>query len=134
MATAATINIAWLDGFSSAAARSTSAATVDTLSFTWTGSHNVYSMPSEAAFDGCDFSGATNLGASSPVTQALSGSGPWYFACRVGSHCSSGQKLAATASNNAPTNAPTNLGDTNAPSSAPTSGPTQIYTSSATSV
>ena len=49
MATAATIDIAWLSGFNSAAARSTTATTGDTLSFTWTGSHNVYSMPSQAS-------------------------------------------------------------------------------------
>ena len=95
-AAAATVPIDWVAGFNDIDARAQIATTGDTLEFTWSSStHNVYSMASQTAFDDCDFTGATDLGSTSPVTQLLSGDGPWFFACQVGSHCSSGQKLMA---------------------------------------
>jgi hypothetical protein len=66
----------------------------DTLKFVWTGGHNVYQMKDKAAFDSCDFSGGTNLGAASPVYHTM-GAATTYFACKVGSHCANGQKLSA---------------------------------------
>ena len=74
------------------------AAVGDSLLFQWSGypSHNVYRMADEAAFNNCDFSGATNLGDSSPVEITITEL-PVYFACSVGSHCANGQKLAVTA-------------------------------------
>ena len=66
----------------------------EVLKFIWTGGHNVYLMKDTAAFDACDFSTGTNLGAASPVYYTM-GATTTYFACQVGSHCSIGQKLSA---------------------------------------
>ena len=66
----------------------------EVLKFVWSGGHNVYQMKDKAAFDACDFSGGTNLGAASPVYHTM-GAATTYFACKVGSHCSIGQKLSA---------------------------------------
>ena len=40
-------------------------ATDATITFTWSFTHNVYEMPSEAAMNSCDFSGAKELAPSS---------------------------------------------------------------------
>ena len=90
------IEINWLAGFGSADARAKTAAVGDSMRFEWSGYHNVYQMADEAAFNNCDFSGATNLGDSSPVEITITEL-PAYFACSVGSHCANGQKLAVTA-------------------------------------
>jgi hypothetical protein len=67
----------------------------DTLRFTWTGAHNVYIMH-QTAWDNCDFTGATDLGSTSPLdfvipTSATVGIKLW-FGCEMAGHCSSGQK------------------------------------------
>lgn len=79
------------------------------LQFEWSGSHNVYLLPSEAAYNSCDFSGATLLGSSSPLTYDIptSTNTSLYFACSVGSHCNSGQKLEVEVRTLSPTSAPT---------------------------
>merc|ERR1711871_1936625 len=67
------------------------------VTFRWNGGHDVYLMESEEAYDSCDFSSATKLGLSSPVSYTIPSDSdltPVYFACSVGSHCSNGQKLA----------------------------------------
>ena len=51
-------------------------------------------MVDKAAFDGCDFTGATDLG--DLQLQYTIAALPAYFACSVGNHCVSGQKLAVT--------------------------------------
>ena len=66
----------------------------DVLKFGWAGTHNVYQMKDKAAFDSCDFSGSANIGGVSPVYYTM-GAATTYFACKVGSHCVSGQKLSA---------------------------------------
>ena len=66
----------------------------EVLKFEWTGGHNVYQMKDKATFDACDFTGATNLGATSPVYHTM-GADTTYFACQVGLHCKNGQKLTA---------------------------------------
>jgi hypothetical protein len=68
------------------------------LEFTWAGGHNVYLMKDKAAFDACKFDTATKLADKSGYKHHVMGKNGdvLYFACQVGSHCSSGQKLAVT--------------------------------------
>ena len=87
-------SIPWTAGFGDPAARTLGVKDGDVLKFVWTGGHNVYLMKDKAAFDSCDFSGGTNLGGASPVYYTM-GAATTYFACKVGSHCVSGQKLSA---------------------------------------
>merc|ERR1712166_131994 len=114
----ATVHVPWTAGFDDASARTKTVTTGDTLHFMWTGSHNVFQMASETAFNDCDFTGATDKGSTSPVAVPLSGAGPWYFACQVGAHCTNGQKLAVT---NGVTTAPTTAAPTAASPTPPTS-------------
>ena len=65
------------------------------FTFKWTGSHNVYRFPSEAAYKACDFSRATFV-ADRSFTMTLKGSGTFYFGCKVTGHCRAGQKVAVT--------------------------------------
>jgi len=93
--------VPWEAGFSSADARTMTASVGDTLKFTWNGPHNVYVMPDAAAVTACDFTGATELCASRPgddgSCETTLSTLPAYFACKVGSHCTSGQHLTVTA-------------------------------------
>ena len=92
-------HVEWLAGFQDETARSKTAIVGDSLHFMWDetyGAHNVYKMADKAAFDSCDFAGATNLGAASPVEYTLTAL-PTYFACEIAGHCGAGQKLAVTA-------------------------------------
>ena len=95
-------HVQWLAGFgtdaAAVAARSKTAHVGDSLHFMWGGdnAHNVHMMANKAAFDSCDFTGATNLGAVSPVEYKLTAL-PTYFACQIPGHCAAGQKLAVTA-------------------------------------
>ena len=70
------------------------------ITFKWNGFHNVYEMPSEAAMNACDFSGAQELSPSSSggsVTVDAPAAGETkYYACEVGSHCNAGQRVAIT--------------------------------------
>merc|ERR1719420_1006354 len=72
----------------------------ETITFKWNGFHNVYEMPSEAAMNACDFSGAQELSPSSSggsVTVDAPAAGETkYYACEVGSHCNAGQRVAIT--------------------------------------
>merc|ERR1711907_600724 len=75
----------------------------ETVVFKYSTSHNVYSIPTKAGYDACDFSGATELGSTSQGggTGALpnvynyqcSSPGQAYIACEVGAHCAAGQKV-----------------------------------------
>ena len=88
-------SIPWNKGFSGKAEDQTmDVKSGEVLKFVWSGGHNVYLLKGKAAFDACDFAGATNLGAASPVYHTM-GTATAYFACEVGSHCKSGQKLSA---------------------------------------
>merc|ERR1712166_893772 len=130
----AMVHVQWTAGLNGdASARTKTVTTGDTLHFMWTGSHNVYQMASETAFNDCDFTGATDKGSTSPVSVPLSGAGPWYFACSVGAHCTNGQKLAVT---NGVTTAPTTAAPTAASPTPPTatSGNGAVEFSSAATV
>ena len=79
----------------SAAEQSISVKSDEPFTFKWTGSHNVYKFPSEAAYKACDFSRATFV-ADRSFTMTLKGSGTVYFGCKVTGHCRAGQKVAVT--------------------------------------
>ena len=75
----------------------------DVLQFEYSPSHNVWLMPSEAAYEACDFSGATELagawlneGSTNLFEVELTEAGTFWFACEVGSHCTYNQKIAVT--------------------------------------
>jgi len=91
----------WVSGFGNPANQVLTVNEGDTIKFDWSSSHNVQQMADSAKFTGCDFAGATMLGDTSPVTSDALTVGTHYYACSVGSHCASGQKLAVTV-NSAP--------------------------------
>lgn len=92
----------WTIGFSGAEEhQKLSVFDGDMVEFLWKGTHNVYQMKDKTAFDACDFVGSTPVGntfGTSGVREVISsGDGTiHYFACKVGSDCSGGQKLAIT--------------------------------------
>jgi hypothetical protein len=88
-------SINWNAGFTDSAARAKKAKIGDLLTFSWSGMHDVYVLSSKGAFDSCDLTNATKIGAASPTKYTIS-SLPVYFACQVGAHCKAGQKLAVT--------------------------------------
>ena len=79
----------------SAAEQSVTVKSGESVTFKWSGTHDVYRFPSEAAYKSCDFSSATFVSSSS-FTLTLRGAGTFYFACKVASHCKFGQKVAIT--------------------------------------
>ena len=83
-------------GFTNRSAQYLSASAPVILSFEWTGSHNVYSLPDWKAFENCDFSGAHLLGEKSPTTYTRTKDQSQFFACHKPGHCVKGQKLAVT--------------------------------------
>jgi len=116
-----TYAIDWTAGFGNVPAQSMEAEIGDSLIFNDVGGHNIYLMPTKAAFDDCDFSSATLLSNNNGYMHTLT-SLPMYFACRVGSHCRAGQKLSVTSS-----------ASTAIPSLMPTEMPTVLTTIEATS-
>ena len=66
--------------------------------FVWTGTHNVYAFNDKEAYDTCDFTRATLVGAVSPVVVRASSqpTGTMYYGCEVSGHCGAGQKIAIT--------------------------------------
>jgi plastocyanin len=103
-----------------------SVAAGTTVTFSWTGGHNVYAMPDETDFNNCDFGSSTNLGSTSGVSVDPADGSTKYYGCEVGSHCIMGQKIAITweaASTAAPVVAPT-AAPTPRPSVAATLAPT----------
>ena len=78
----------------------------DKLSFKYTAFHNVYLMPSQEAYESCDFSAATELASVSygggegdipnKYEAVTTATGTLYFACQIASHCAQGQKIAVT--------------------------------------
>eukprot|EP01001_Neometanema_parovale_P011055 NODE_7295_length_777_cov_44.279817_g7054_i0.p1 GENE.NODE_7295_length_777_cov_44.279817_g7054_i0~~NODE_7295_length_777_cov_44.279817_g7054_i0.p1 ORF type:complete len:188 (+),score=65.55 NODE_7295_length_777_cov_44.279817_g7054_i0:103-666(+) len=76
-------------------------ATGQAVLFTWTsGTHTVHQFASVTAYNACDFTGATELKASTVGTTAAPGSytytaaaGTHYFGCATAGHCASGQKI-----------------------------------------
>ena len=70
------------------------------ITFEWPSVHNVWEMPSKAAFDACDFSAATQtcpvqVGGSCTIS-APPADTTKYYACQVGLHCQRGQVVAIT--------------------------------------
>jgi len=119
--TSETHAIDWTVGFGNIPAQSMEAEVGDSLIFNDVDGHNIYLMPSKSAFDHCDFSSATLLSNNNGYQHILT-SLPLYFACRVGSHCRAGQKLAVTSS-----------ASTAIPSFMPTDMPTILTSIEATS-
>ena len=90
-------DVAWSTGMT-ADQQEESASVGDSIVFTWTSFHNVYMFADEAAFNACDFAGATELAPAdvNTYTFEVTDTGTFYFGCSVGSHCNAGQKLALT--------------------------------------
>ena len=78
----------------------------DKLSFKYTEYHNVYLMPSQEAYESCDFSAATELASDSygggegsnpnKYEAVTTATGTLYFACQISEHCAADQKIAVT--------------------------------------
>jgi len=96
LAFAAEVPFDWVSGFGVPANQVLEVSEGDMIKFEWSSGHNVEQMADETKFTGCDFSGSTMLGDTSPVTTAALTVGTHYYACSVGSHCAAGQKLAVT--------------------------------------
>lgn len=62
----------------------------DTVTFTFSSSHNVYEFPDQQAFNACNFTLSDEIGSSGPLTVPFPEAGTRFFGCEVGSHCSSG--------------------------------------------
>ena len=80
-----------------------SAAAGDTITFTWSYTHDVVTIDDESDYDACTDSAMTSPGSgydSSPYTYTLGSSlsvgDKVYFTCSVGSHCNNNQKLTVT--------------------------------------
>uniref|UniRef100_A0A7S2UCD2 Phytocyanin domain-containing protein n=1 Tax=Attheya septentrionalis TaxID=420275 RepID=A0A7S2UCD2_9STRA len=117
----------------------------DTVSFGWdvVSVHNVYTMPSLASYQACDFNAAQAIGSISPTLYTFTENdvGTVWFACQLAGHCSfASQKIEFTVSPAVPatapptsqpstspvTNAPTTPFPTNDPTFAPTASPTTL--------
>jgi hypothetical protein len=85
--TTTTTNIPWDVITSSAFPPVTSLKTNDSLTFDFAGEvHNVYQFPDKFAYNDCNFSNATEVSDSGPVTINVT-EGVTYFGCSVGNHC-----------------------------------------------
>merc|ERR1711865_1136907 len=73
-------------------ATSYTASVGDTVTFSWSGGHNVFLHPTNA----CDDAGATEVSSSSPAIYTFTEAGSFTFACQVGQHCGNGQILTFT--------------------------------------
>eukprot|EP00270_Netrium_digitus_P006556 TRINITY_DN19139_c0_g1_i1.p1 TRINITY_DN19139_c0_g1~~TRINITY_DN19139_c0_g1_i1.p1 ORF type:complete len:309 (+),score=35.10 TRINITY_DN19139_c0_g1_i1:41-928(+) len=75
-------------------AKATPLSVGDVVSFNYSCCHNVYSLPNQAAFDACDFSSSTDLGASTdeaaPIYVNVTTIPQWII-CTA--HCLYGQKV-----------------------------------------
>jgi len=102
--------------------------------FKYTAYHDVWKMASQAAWESCSFTGATQVGGqgagggsgSHPNQVSVAVTENSWFACSIGSHCANGQKLAVLTS---PTPAPTP-----APTAQPTSSPVGTATTTTPSL
>lgn len=85
--------------------------------FKYSANHNVYQLGSAAAFEACNFTGATEIGNTTQgggsgsypnhFSYTCTQSGSVYLACQVGSHCAGGQKVVVACGSMAPTSATT---------------------------
>ena len=107
LATAAAANVDWESMHDYGVAKTLSADAGETVTFDWTGTHDVWLMADQAAYDSCSFTGATEIHSTSVKTGDVAGLGETkYYACSVVDHCNEGQKIAITWSGTA-TPAPT---------------------------
>ena len=86
----------WESGFSDPDMQHATVKGNSSIGFYWDGMHNIYELPDKAAYDACDFSKATvNTEAvkNGKATVDFPALGNRFFACQVGSHCKSGQKV-----------------------------------------
>ena len=85
-----------------------SVAVGDTVTFSWSFSHNVYLSASQADYNSCATTGGTMLATTSVNTyqHTFSSAGTFYFICEVSGHCSADQKIAITATAPSPPPAP----------------------------
>ena len=96
---AAAKTVDWESMHPSSGANTKSADAGETVTFEWTDTHDVWLMPDQAAYDSCTFTSATEIHSTSTAGKKgdVSGLGETkYYACHVGSHCDSGQKIAIT--------------------------------------
>ena len=109
---ASTYTLDWVAQFS-ADPKTLSVAEDADVEFTWSGGHDLWLMADETAYDNCDFTDGTKIGESSPITVAAAAGETLYYSCSVGSHCTSGQKVAVTwdADDEATTSPPTPVDD-----------------------
>jgi len=97
LATARAVSIDWEALHPSSSANTETAAAGEAVTFTWTDTHDVWAMADQTHYDSCDFNGAVEVHSTSVKTGDVSGLGETkYYACHVGSHCESGQKVAIT--------------------------------------
>merc|ERR1712032_966675 len=94
-ANAASKDIVWKLSMSAAEQKAT-AVVGDSIVFKWDGSHDVYTLPNQKAFDDCDFTAATKLGEATGIEYKAKAAGTVFFGCKVAGHCTGGQKLALT--------------------------------------
>ena len=76
-----------------------SVAVGDTVTFSWSFSHNVYLSASQADYNSCVTTGGTMLATTSvnSYQHTFSSAGTFYFICEFVGHCLAGQKIAITA-------------------------------------
>jgi hypothetical protein len=115
---AASYNIDWVfpgqarSGYTSPGNGATLNAQVgDTVTFDWSGTvpHDLKQMASSTALQSCDFTGATQLVASTTAgnhAMDTSTAGTFYFSCQVGSHCAAMQKIIVVVSASGPSPSP----------------------------
>jgi len=99
----AQITVAWAFYLSTSASGVITANVGDTLTFAWTGVHNVNVFANEAAYANCNFTGSTSVSATTGATYTIV-SLPVYFGCEVSGHCTSGMKLAVNPNGNSTSN------------------------------
>jgi plastocyanin len=95
---AANVNINWNTQTAATAAPG------DTITFNWSGGHNVERLASASKHSSCDMSGSTPVGGSGYNTSGVQWTVPvdaadnakYYFACSISGHCAGGQKLILT--------------------------------------
>merc|ERR1712187_959412 len=98
---AVVIDVSWKTGMSTAA-QAVSVELDDEVQFTWSNTHDVWKMADEAAYDACNFAGATLVGdGTSPDSITFSTANynlgdVIYFSCSIGAHCNDNQKLTVT--------------------------------------
>ena len=72
----------------------------DSVTFQWTGTHNVYQSANVADYNGCVLTGGAMLANTNvnSYQNTFTGEGTFYFICAIQGHCNSNQKIAITVS------------------------------------